>query len=63
MKLDETFFKHLDDLEDPRKHNQHLKKEKRKYSLVALRDCPEFTLCWLGLKSIGRLIVNGLKIM
>ena len=32
--------------------------ETRKYSLVRLRDCPEFEHRWPGLQSIGRLIVK-----
>ena len=32
--------------------------ETRKYSLIRLRDCPEFELRWPGLQSIGRVIVK-----
>lgn len=32
--------------------------ETRKYSLVRLRDCPEFEHRWPGLQSVGRLIVK-----
>lgn len=32
--------------------------ETRKYSLVALKNCPEFSERWPGLESVGRLIVK-----
>ena len=61
-----ALFAHGETVQYKKIFNRHIiekvrdrsRKETRKYSLVALRDCPEFSIRWPGLKSIGRLIVK-----
>ena len=39
----------------------HGRVDKRRYSLLALKDCPEFSLRWPGLKSIGRIELKSIE--
>ncbi len=61
-----ALFAHGDSIQYKKIYNRHKiekvrdrsRMETRKYSLVRLRDCPEFEERWPGLQSIGRLIVK-----
>ncbi|WP_299948622.1 ISAs1 family transposase [uncultured Microbulbifer sp.] len=61
-----ALFAHGDSIQYKKIYNRHKiekvrgrsRMETRKYSLIRLRDCPEFEHRWPGLRSIGRLIVK-----
>lgn len=61
-----ALFAHGESIQYKKIYNRHKiekvrdrsRMETRKYSLIRLRDCPEFEERWPGLQSIGRLIVK-----